>query len=955
LLEVMLTKFCAQSLRSSDNVIEVMHVSRHMAFTNVGISPYEAYDRQTLDELFFAAWDTLDSIGEYSQMEKLYIVRALMNTFFNVEMYPPYLNADKLQGVISSGLPGDSGFSNPGQGNWADVETVQTGLRIFADELEAEKQRLLQKRTGYAEFRNAITALIEKQGLWTAMMECGVAPDHIDRAKARLITALVPVSAETYSVIYERTGINAFLDRFEDLQARLEAVGLSDEDRARLIDDFCATNTFFKSLQRHVYKLHSAERAVFPFSKQDLAARWSGFTRNMAFDALYPICTHMSFDIVGHDPGFRGVQKMPDTLSSETSMYSRTGYPDIIGRYKDMDGLMAADAWVISALMTYPDEREVILDIVRKELTESDQGVLRVSEFMEKKLTFDDRFTLMESIHLATQLGERGTLLGVLERHFNSDPDRLISWYMNMFRESDALKLLEEYAVERVRTGAGAMDIVPIFEYIYGNRNKTFTPDAMKVRYYLEAVGRKLAREGRQLDIDTFYNTMLLLSGSVGLGIELYRPYKFNQSEGRGDFKSENSRTGRVGNWPNMSDFLLAWNQAVRIENDDWGQSEFIYKMLDLDIDQLRNLLERRKRYFERYYTLIHRGQREGVSEDDFSNFIQYLMLRKRVEKVNPELEKVSSANPDSIKCVVDMKVNFREYHHAEDSFTLNFLKTWTYDKEALRDVPVSDFLNAFNGVLIPSQAFDSILEDYISHNGLYHMYPAFRDFFTAPESFRARVKSMHEFLSERQYCNDRPIPYRRMVDEMLDTESAQSRMFNKYIMVAGREIIFGGGRTISESVSALKGLLPEKSLFRDHFFGVWEAGLLPRKPFGISMFSIRSVKTAFKNAVIRAGALLRRIPHIYSVPILGYYLLNMPTGLFEALKNVDDDLGRIEEMESVLDADIDTKNRLIEFYEAAIPEVLSPQRKARYGATAYLIWASLPGNAETDLTDNRR
>ncbi|MFH1846617.1 MAG: AarF/UbiB family protein [Candidatus Omnitrophota bacterium] len=896
-----------------------------------GIKQCRVMPNKTIDEIFLALYRNLDEASP--EILKPVIAKKLISRHLEMDLYTLELDNDVVEKILLSYLPKQHPATHGGEYLKYEVDEI---IRSFCNAINDHKIKLLKAHVDYQIFADQLAQFIRENECWNELCKHEISREVSALVMQNITRILIPPSKELFTTFYLNNTRECFLI---DVLIQKEKISPEDQKRTKMTK-FLKQHPFFCALDKYITENNKrfSEKLINMFKEEkekllDLNVKVSLFEKLL----------HELFVIV-YDAEPKRNPHTSEVFNRETGLNfdSESVSPN------SFDELEALPAWCISDIVNKDGDK--VKKIINNFLKENPEQIERVFEFMSKKLSFDDRKTFFRenffsrgySIDSATEY-----LVSFFNVKFKENYQEIILWFLGMFSKGDALTFLEKFTIKMYyhfkdqKKLSGQTDmLIHLFEYIYTQASGQFHPDDSNVKEYLALISKKYSlndkRQDKRVVKETVFRTLVLLSGAVGLKLEVYRPQGVSP-EGTNDYRTKYTSIKPKLDWgyrypecemkTKLSQHNFAWNDEGSQE-----QSPFVCFMVDFSIKELQELLLRRQRYVQDQGALEYAGEDfvRIKSEDFFARFIELILFNKlRVED-----EAIAASEPidqlNELGKIVKTSVRYEGRHILRGDKKINEIdvrvdSNLQHEHRDIEQIPVEEIIKTFVGYAIPSSFLDEIIEKYVKQNCLYDRFPDFVKLLQKPDDGSHYLNHAIKVLLKRTYAN--MVSYRVVMAQVLNVDSPYSRLFREYNNEKGEGVFYGKLFPLGKRMPRIKEVLPYKSILRDNAIDLWEAKIFP-------------------ELMEDMPRLLRMLSAVKKEECAG-------DEMWSALQNIDDDVGKLQKIYRIRGLSKRRINRLLEFYCLVIPEILSPQRRRRYGVTAYLLWSRLEGNRQATCEEH--
>ncbi|MFA5261136.1 MAG: M48 family metallopeptidase, partial [Candidatus Omnitrophota bacterium] len=626
-----------------------------------------------------------------------------------------------------------------------------------------------------------------------------------------------------------------------------------------------------------------------------------------------------------------------EVFSGETKLdyYLKEGAT--IGSLKS---LLALPDWAVSDYLNRKsyDTKKLIKDSLQEGTSIDD-----IFTFMKTRLAYGDRRKIFEDLFLGYSSSRPvAYLLDFFKTRLNNDPKEILVWSLGMFSKKDALELMDKLSREVLHEKtkdtkdiSGAKELrnmtIALLEYIYSQTSKDFHADPQTVKVYLDLINSRMEESGRADDEnyvrEAVHNALMTLSAAVDLGIRITGPEEVSM-DGAPDFKSKKTsiapaqfRKGFGGTSDAKYESRFALHNFGWNDRESVTQSVFVAYLTSLSVDQLKGLLQQRLRYVGSQADVEYRGEVFSLSGtgDFFADLVTLIILKKFHD---PDWEKTR----DNIERLDDLMGISIAYTQKEGLVKISRSPDLTLkiNQTEINKVSYNAVKNHLAGIAIPSGRLDYVWENYVENNKLEGNFPEIVPLLRNPNAGNEIVYNPVGFLERNRFAQK--VSYRQVIKKFFMGSSVYARLFNAYVKLHGRGYAYGKYKPFQERLTWIEKVLPHKSIIKDGILDLWETDIFPEM--------IADLPALVKLAREAASE--------------GENLRDMWTLLGE----MDDDVGRLKRLNEQISLSPERIHALLDFYTTIIPLILSPQKIARYGATAYMLWTQLPENVNLGLSE---
>jgi len=621
-----------------------------------------------------------------------------------------------------------------------------------------------------------------------------------------------------------------------------------------------------------------------------------------------------------------------ETASSLFTTETRLDYfSPTTKRVSSLKQLMSMPDWAVS---DYIDKNKYDVGRLIKDALEHGMNLDDICDFMKKRLNYQGRFDVFENTFFG--YGSKPIYLyDYFKTACNNDVQEILLWFRGMFAKTDALKLMTKLCSEHLIKKAQEKNDLDkarryrrmaagLAEYVFSQASNTFHPDPKLAAIYLDILTDDIKDSEKAGDDDfinqTVYNAMMVLSPAVKLEIELSCSFGIDKNADA-DFKSRKTSIAPAKKDPYYdiykSRFSLhnfAWNQKSPSH-----QSIFILRLARLSMDQIKELLAKRFHYIKAQSNIEYRKEVLISSgfDDPFSELLMILLLKKIK---NPSWTD-GKEDSDILDELIEIEVG---YYTGSKDVALSTTKKILIPKD-IADLSFDEIKRNLSGVALPGLHLDKMWKWYVEKNRLYERFPDFSQYLQSPNACNKLVTDPMSFLTDYSYGEK--VSYRQLAKKFFSKSSVYADFFNRYCKISGKGYVWGGFRPLKERLEWMEEVLTYKSVIRDSVIDLWEADLFPEVISGLPGLA-KKVQDASNDTT---GV----------------------TDVWSLLGEMDDDIGRLKELQETLNITPDRLHELLGFYTRILrgndgtPYLISAQKIARYGATAYILWSKLPENAD--------
>jgi len=604
-------------------------------------------------------------------------------------------------------------------------------------------------------------------------------------------------------------------------------------------------------------------------------------------------------------------------------------------KIESLKSLMALPDWAVSDYLKRKKYDQADADKLIQSALKDGMPLEEVFAFMRTQLAYADRKKVFADLFLEYS-AKPIYLFNYFKAAFNNDPHEIVVWFLGMFSKNDALELMDKLSREtlykKARETQDATEAaefkkltIAILEYVYGQTSKTFHPNEKTVKIYLDLISDQAKESGARMAVqDVVFNALMVLSASANLQIKLSHPEEMTR-QGSPDFKTKETNILP----PKFDGSFTRFKSNLSLHNFGWNddepteQSIFITHLTDLSIGQLKQLLKQRLQYLQSRVDIEYRGEIFSLSglDDFFSNLVTLIMLKKIA---NPNW-----ASKSRIERLEDL-IEVTAYFHT-DKEDKKKIKLYSpdiklkIDQREINAIPYQVIKDNFIGVAIPSGTLDPVWEAYVKANNLYDNFPEIVPLLQNPNVGNECIYNPIAFLEKHNYTQK--VPYRQVAKKFFMDSSVYAKLFNAYVKSRGKGYVYGKFKPLEERLAWMESAMPNKSIIKDSILDFWETDIFPE--------IIADLPALMKLArqAAQEGEELR--------------------DMWALLGEMDDDVSRLKRLSDQITLSPERIQQLLDFYDAIIPLTLSPQKIARYGATCYMLWKQLPGNAELGLPEH--
>ena len=602
-------------------------------------------------------------------------------------------------------------------------------------------------------------------------------------------------------------------------------------------------------------------------------------------------------------------------------------------RVADLDTLEQLPDWAVSDYIGR--ERYSVSSMITGALDKG-KPLSAVFDFMQTRLSFADRKAVFEGVFMGRPSEYTRALLNYFDTELNNAPEEVVLWFMTMFSSNDALGIMTAFGSDTLPRMAEASEdaaeqddfktlAISLLEFAYSQTSRSFQPDKDSAPAYLKLIRERIEARGGTPEQrrSAVHSAMMRLSGAVDLNLQ-FAPVRDVREDAPADFRTEETSIRPVLDEgityakyrSNFGLHHFGWN-AFRPEQ---GDDQFVSELADMSVDQLRGLLGQRLRYLATQTSVEYRDETFTLSSsDDFlANFLTALILKK---VGNPEWDSSAPAT-ERLDQLITIDVTFYVHSQTQELSVGNIDSKLTIDQAEVNAIPFDQIRDNVIGAAIPSATLDKVWDRYVRQNNLEDRFPEFQPLLQNPNTGIDKSNPLGDYLNQTR--GGQKVPYRQVLKKFFLESSVFADLFNAYVRRAGEGYTYGTYRNLEERLAWMESTLPGKSIIKDGIFDLWETDIFPEI--------------------------------VDDLPGLLAMARNAGQGeadLFTLLGEMDDDVGRLQRLNSELSVDAGRIDRLLDFYTTIIPRVFSPQKVARYGATAYLLWRQLPDSADLGLAEH--
>ncbi|MCA9395434.1 MAG: hypothetical protein KC900_14630 [Candidatus Omnitrophica bacterium] len=725
------------------------------------------------------------------------------------------------------------------------------------------------------------------------------------------------VAADYYQNALQAPGSLAHLAEAVENARRLE---LGPEEIAAIVDDHAATQYLRRAWRENPEQLRDVD-----LEQLLETVKAEGMTRGgTTFNALSAVFSEM-----------RALyQAQPFRTAAASEIFqreTRLNFRNIANTVGDFNTLQQLPDWAVADYLAR--EEFSVQNMIQNALNQG-TPVSEIFDFMSSRLSYGDRQNVFYRIFLGSSgvTDQTQLLLDYFAAEKGNDSRDIVLWFLGMFSQKDALanlvalagKSLPAKAAETADAGtASALKniAVGILEYAYTQTSKTFRPDAASVAVYLNLIRERIdARGGTDVERrEAVHAALLKLSPAVALELKISASRRVEEGA-PADYRAEaTSRQPEFGENQSVASLpsslalhTFGWNVA-----ESEGPQLFVTELVDMSAGQLQDLLSQRVRYLATQANVEYREEQFMINgaEDGFSNLLAAILFKKLAnpqwDRTGTPVERLDEIMRTSVSYVVSSEDGSVRISNTDLSLR--------FDQQAINTLPFDTVRENLVGRLIPSAALDKVWQNYVEANGLQARFPEFQALLQNPNAGIDRSNPLGDYLRRTRF--GQKVSYRQVLKTFFLRSSAFSQLFNAYIKSEGSGYVYGDYRSLDERLAWMADVLPGKSIIKDGILDLWETDIFPEIVDGLDILA---------QAAQRAG--------------------QGDGDLWTLLGEMDDDVGRLQRLSSELSVPAERINGLLDFYTTIIPQVFSPQKIARYGATAYLLWRQLPDSAGLGL-----
>ncbi|MBF0215713.1 MAG: hypothetical protein HQL30_01835 [Candidatus Omnitrophica bacterium] len=595
---------------------------------------------------------------------------------------------------------------------------------------------------------------------------------------------------------------------------------------------------------------------------------------------------------------------------------------------------------------------QMIEGFTRKQLEDNGNDPSNIFTLMGK-LLMKQRCGLMDNALIRRSSGRiiDDTLLGITMRFLNdfrSDNGSVIKWFNGMFLENNALSYIEryilryaelyKYELETRLKGKTMLKNIPtalqvvhedmligLCEYLLMSSSEKYIPQGRIAGMYLRLLEKKnkinaaaeLSDEHREI----VHKALDLVARSSPMSVSFQFPIAFNPASGNHDLLHDETNIDIKETVINVDPKVqyFGWNME-RYE----ATSVFVTALGEYTEEELRELMESRAIYLKKVSDQKYRGERIALpTNDTLTQLIQVLILNKAAENANPDtaksgrsdLEKIADAFSFTAACELrkdrDRRPDCKEIATQWQCVTLK------YDMRDYLRIEPDTFFRMLSEIKEPTGELENIIEKYVEHHKLFSLYPLFAHLLLRPETATGIYESLIKAVNQARPIGLEKVHYRKILSSVMNVNCPLRRLFNKYVQTQGEGYLFGEIKDLAARVKWLEGTVKmPKSITRDNIIDLWES-----YDFSEVIAGMSDEKAMIAN--LRLGK----------------------TGvddMWDMVSTISDDVGKLKNIHDTLDLPKDALMKRLAFYTDMIGKVLSPQRRNRYGAMAFLIWERL-------------
>ncbi len=622
--EILIAHYLTENSRTDVLTGEFSYID-YWAFS--GINQYIELPQTIIDQVFLALWKTAKD--SYPKVLRTVIPGRLISHFLNVDVYPSCIDGDVVGKIILSRLPPK--HSARTEFGSLPYETRKAN-RAFAKEIEKRRYRLLVEGADYETFEREMKRFIRNHNHWEALAKYEITPPLIQKIQEDMINSVVPSQESVFKILYANTTREGLL---ADVKRQGEKIS---GDYKNEMNDFLRQHPFITAFRRCI----TENEKLLP---DDFKHKFEEETHKLLVPGTDETNQYIRLLETLFQTVYESRPKRNPHASEIFRYETNLDFADDSTEVRDFGHAETLPEWVICDMINQKAWGLGKLDFVKGLIVEDPNVLERIFTFMREKLPFDERKKFFDGIFFDYYDREktREILTSFFNEKFGNDYQQIILWFLGMFSKQDALTFIEKYVSKLTEEFLGSAEIseklpllINLFEYIYSGASSEFHPDPDNVKWYLELIKLKYSFSAEQ---DTavikkgVYHALGILAPAVGLKLALYDPEGVSP-EGSNDFRT---KTTSIKPQFKRDESYYSLNTTIEQHNFAWNdektqeQSPFVCFMMELSVDELKALLEKRKAYVENSLGIEYREENfvRLRSDDFFAEFIEHIILQK--------------------------------------------------------------------------------------------------------------------------------------------------------------------------------------------------------------------------------------------------------------------------------------------------------------------------------------
>jgi len=825
----------------------------------------------------------------------------------------------------------------------------------YMKSLERYNKDRSDKKKGYVE---EMRAYISKHRYWDQLAALKVEPDIIENLRQAVLLTFVKIRERDEDVLnYSLSQFNymprklftVFSEQMKDMDIFYDtsfiefvrdAAAFRDQNRELGVDEFRVRITPF--ITGHKYWDILEQRAIdllrkYSIDQGEKTARLKAGIDSMQKRFIDWQCSHSQ---QMHDRISEHMKERPSHISSASDITSfMSGMMNVSDVFFRETGLVLPSS---SALMEEIESLDMLESLPEWQIDwvlkyEGGKVFRLLSQEIKKDKARVHKFIMKFPMHMRKSLLLYTTPnvkpFELVSDLYGEEIEQIIKGCEELFG-SDSLEILQRYMeLSKERTDP---KFLPITEYLLESANSRYIPMGHITGTYFEQLANKypvlkkdfsqMTEEERGEARTIIFNAFKKVSAVSEITLTFpngdWLVYDQNAQE---DYLGE--KTGRK---PKLKPDEEFEDTESRLHYLGWSErahqtSNFVLGLLELSVEQLREILEARRNYHQmtRRYSLTYRGA-EFVDRDYYCDIVQAIILRKLATEYNAGSAPLT-ASSDSLDSVISVEVrDMRERRGKSHVYRIFRVRP---NHDLVKNIPFDVLLDGFGGYAAPSDYMDTVMERYIRDNNLESRYPEYKDFLLDANQFDVSAVASASLFKNSRVNAGKTIPYTQAIADIIDVSSARTSLFVKYQTMLGRRAVTSRRIPLKKRFELLNEAYPGNSPVKDQMFDDWEKELIPEYE--------RLRMSRWRRLVIGMLMIGKRIPLIKNIPVIR----DAATELISVIKALDTDFEKLRLIEHLSINEKKIVDEVLPFYEMIIPNTFTPQRAARFGATAFFLW----------------